>query len=196
MFAVPSISFYFMSIDEQIAQFGAPRKLIVDMIEKSGGACASIVNEAVREATRRLRPDVDMSSIPDGYAISLAPEIYNAENFTAEEIEAIKAHEEGHIVLGHIDAMYATVDFSKVTDTVVSTDKSIELQADEYAAIKVGAAHMLSALLKYPAAMARFLVAEGSPCSESQLAASYGWNLRTAHGDRIEALERMVAEGK
>ena len=53
MFAVPSIRFYFMSIDEQIAQFGAPRKLIVDTIEKSGGACAFIVNEAVREANMK-----------------------------------------------------------------------------------------------------------------------------------------------
>ena len=71
----------------------------------------------------------------------------------------------------------------------------LELEADAYAAEKVGAAHMLSALRKFPGALASFMVREGSALTHEELTAIYRDRL-TTHAPRFAALERMAAEVK
>ena len=197
MFPTPAITFYFMTVDEQVDAYGIPRAEAVRLVEMSGGAAASVMNDDIRAASARVNPDVDLSSVPDGYMIGLSADVFTDEIFSQEEIEAIKAHEEGHIVHGHIDALLAETDLETVSkDDGIRLVMSRELEADAYAARKVGASHMLSALRKYPAAMATFMVREGSPVPREELESLYRERLLETHAPRIAALVRMTLRGE
>ena len=143
---------------------------------------------------------ITVDSVPIASAWShMVAEIamFTDEIFSREEIEAIKAHEEGHIVHGHIDALLAETDLEAVgKDDGIRLVMERELEADAYAAEKVGAAHMLSALRKFPGALASFMVREGSALTHEELTAIYRDRLTTTHAPRLAALERMAAEAK
>lgn len=192
MFPTPAITFYFMTVDEQVATYGIPRAEAVRLVEMSGGAAASVMNDEIRAASARINPDVDLSSVPDGYMIGLSADVFDEAFFSREEIEAIKAHEEGHVVLGHVDAGLAEIDLGSVERHEIRLVMSRELEADEYAARKVGAAHMLSALRKFPGALASFMVREGSSIPQEELEALYRERLFATHAPRIAALVRMT----
>lgn len=197
MFNVPAITFYFMTVDEQVATYGVPRSEVVRAVELTGGAAATLINDEVRAASARINPEADLSSVPDGYMIGLSADVFTDEIFSREEIEAIKAHEEGHIVHGHIDALLAETDLEAVCkDDKIRLVMERELEADAYAAEKVGAAHMLSALRKFPGALASFMVREGSAFTHEELTAIYRDRMTTTHAPRLDALERMAAEAK
>ena len=61
MFNVPAITVYFKSVDEEVAIYGVPRSEIVETVERTGGAAATIINDEVRAAARRINPKVDLS---------------------------------------------------------------------------------------------------------------------------------------
>jgi hypothetical protein len=195
---IPMITINFISVDMLVDKYKIERSDAVHISLQSGGAYVSIMNDKIRAASARICSSVNLDSIPNGYVIGIYTDIFSRDIFSEEEIASVIAHEEGHIVLGHVDAAFALneKDMDTLDKPKVHLDMAQELEADKYAARKIGAAHVLSAMLKIPTAMADFVIREGIYRSREEIEAFLKENFNTLHAPRIIALERMISSGE
>jgi Zn-dependent protease with chaperone function len=204
MYPAPAITFNFTTVDDHVTTYGVSRTDAVRFVEMIGGATAYVINDQIRSIATRLNPELDLSAIPNGYKIEIFTDFFNDELFSRKEIDAVLAREEGHIVLGHIDAGIAEMKLGSSDENEIKTNLEFpskdefhilmtrEIDADKYAARKVGAAHMLSILQKYPSAMATFIAREGSSLSKEELEGIYQKHMHMIYAPRIAALEQMT----
>jgi hypothetical protein len=94
----------------------------------AGGAAACRINAAASKELKIAYPGKPY------YAILISTEVKAL--LTTDELEAIIAHEEGHIACGHLKP--SRLKNVKISNGIVD-DKSMELEADAYAAKKLGA---------------------------------------------------------
>ena len=122
----------------------AALKSVSDAIAARGSAFALLIGEEHVAQYAALLPK-KASLLRPGMVISVCQDALNA--LAADEADAIIAHEEGHILSGHV--LYAhelgLTDVGVGAPVVVNT--AVELAADAYAAKRVGKGAMRRALL-------------------------------------------------
>ena len=180
-----------LSIEDQqrMSGNGIERIAIVAAIVMTCGAMASKMTPEYRSIITKKTPDAKIDEIPDGYFISMAKEIFNQENFAQSEIDAVVAHEEGHIVLGHINKIMAAAQEANFEGCNISSDIGLEYEADQYACKKVSKDAMIGALQKIPAAVERLMMKEGMFDLLSQFYEDILPGLEDAIFDRIQKME-------
>ena len=124
-----------LSIGQQAELFGIAPEAIVEAIVATGGAMAFDISPEVIGEISKVFPAFEKVVRP-GMAVAMSPDFFSADFFSPEEIEAIRLHEEGHIVLGHLGDRGDLPELEK------------ELEADAYASARVGRPVVVSALLK------------------------------------------------
>ena len=118
-----------MTIAEQHELLGTPIDQIIWSIVFTGGAVAFVADEGML----RGAPAPLAERMTVGPGISISPDFWCEKYFTLEEIEAIRLHEEGHILLGHLSDPQGD-------------PLEREFEADSYAASIVGPDAMIRAL--------------------------------------------------
>lgn len=103
---------------------------------------------------------------------------------TSAQLAAVIGHEEGHLVLGHLEKALLT------QDSGFMMDPQNELEADEYAAKHYGAQTMMEALETITAATVKHAILVMAIAEEDQDGFKvYAKNLVS---DRLEALKAMI----
>ena len=120
-----------------------------------GGFCASFVTEEQIETTRNTIPEQLkhlIEGVKPGPVISVQSEFLSI--LKEEYVRAFLLHEEGHIVLGHLQSEAETVVLE--SGAKVINVLQYEIEADAYAAERIGKDLMREALIAEAEAIAHF----------------------------------------